>query len=105
LGLHDRTTIREPVTEKPDPSKKDDKKKADSKAGTKQEAAQTGAAKQDAPATPGTAKKPDEDAEAPPADDQADSDTPSITAPERAARAANGLNEFRSERWIELYKK
>ena len=95
LGLHDRTTIREPVAEKPDP-KKDDKKKADSKAG----------AKQDAPAAPSTAKKPDEDAEAPPADDQADnSDAPSIAAPERTARSANGLNEFRSERWIELYKK
>ncbi len=95
LGLHDRTTIREPVAEKPDP-KKDDKKKADSKAGAKQEA----------PAAPSTAKKPDEDAEAPPADDQADnSDAPSIAAPERAARSANGLNEFRSERWIELYKK
>jgi uncharacterized protein len=100
LGLHDRTTIREPVAEKPDPTKKDDKKKADSKAGAKQDAA-----KQDAPTTPGTAKKPDEDAEAPPADDQADSDTPSVAAPERTARAANGLNEFRSERWIELYKK
>lgn len=98
LGLHDRTTIREPVVEKPDPKKPDDKKKADSKAG----------AKPDAPAAaPGTAKKPDEDAEAPPAsDDQADSsDTPSISAPERTARSANGLNEFRSERWIELYKK
>jgi hypothetical protein len=96
LGLHDRTSIREPVAEKPDPAKKDDKKKADSKAG----------AKQDAPAAPSTARKPDEDAEAPPTDDQADnSDTPSISAPERTARSANGLNEFRSERWIELYKK
>lgn len=94
LGLHDRTSIREPVAEKPDP-KKDDKKKADSKAGAKQDAA---------PATPNAAKKPDEDAEAPPADDQADSDTPQTT-PERTARSANGLNEFRSERWIELYKK
>ncbi len=94
LGLHDRTTIREPVVEKPDP-KKDDKKKADSKAGAKQDARR-----------PSTAKKPDEDAEAPPAEDQADStDTPSIAAPERTARSANGLNEFRSERWVELYKK
>jgi len=93
LGLHDRTTIREPVAEKPDP-KKDDRRKADSKAGAKQETA------------PNIAKKPEEDAEAPPADDQADSsDTPSIAAPERTQRAANGLNEFRSERWIELYKK
>ncbi len=94
LGLHDRTTIREPVVEKPDP-KKDDKKKADSKAGAKQDAA-----------PPSAAKKPDEDAEAPPAEDQADStDTPSIATPERTARSANGLNEFRSERWVELYKK
>ena len=96
LGLQDRTTIREPVAEKPDP-KKDAGKKADSKSGAKHDAA------------PGAAKKPDdkpEDAEAPPADDQADnSDTPSIAAPERTARAANGLNEFRSERWVELYKK
>lgn len=97
LGLHDRTSIREPVVEKPDPAKKDDKKKADTKPGAKQDGK---------PDTPGTAKKPDEDAEAPPADDQADNgDTPSIAAPERTARSANGLNEFRSERWIELYKK
>jgi len=33
------------------------------------------------------------------------SETPSIATPERTARSANGLNEFRSERWIELYKK
>jgi hypothetical protein len=96
LGLQDRTTIREPVAEKPDP-KKDAGKKADSKSGAKQDPA------------PGTAKKPDdkaEDAEAPPADDQADNgDTPSIAAPERTTRSANGLNEFRSERWVELYKK
>ncbi len=38
LGLHDRTTIREPVVEKPDP-KKDDKKKTDSKSAAKQDAA------------------------------------------------------------------
>jgi hypothetical protein len=91
LGLHDRTTIREAVVEKPDP-KKDDKKKADSKTGAKQD-------------TPNAAKKPDEDAEAPPAEDQADNDTPSIATAERTARSANGLNEFRSERWVELYKK
>ncbi|MDQ8726759.1 SGNH family hydrolase [Bradyrhizobium sp. LHD-71] len=94
LGLHDRTTIRE-VAEKPDP-KKDDKKKADSKTGAKQDPASA-------------AKKPDdkpEDAEAPPDEDQADnSDTPSLATPGRTTPSANGLNEFRSERWIELYKK
>ena len=94
LGLHDRTTIREPAPEKPDP-KKDPRAKADSKAGAKQE-----------PAAPNTPKKADDDAEAPPADDHADAnETPPIAAPERAPRSANGLNEFRSERWIELYKK
>lgn len=99
LGLHDRTTIREPVVEKPDP-KKDDRKKAESKAGAKQDAAPAAA-----PVNPAKTEKP-EDAEAPPAEDQADnSDTPSITAPERTTRSANGLNEFRSERWVELYKK
>lgn len=91
LGLHDRTSIRE-APEKPDP-KKDDKKKADSKSGAKQDS---------------SAKKPDdkpEDAEAPPAEDQAEGgEPPSSAAPERTTRSANGINEFRSERWIELYK-
>jgi hypothetical protein len=91
LGLHDRTTIREVAAE----PKKDDKAKPGAKDAAKDAA--KGAA---------TAKKPDEDAEAPPADDQADNgETPSIAAPERATRAANGLNEYRSERWVELYKK
>ncbi|ETR78493.1 hypothetical protein X566_13110 [Afipia sp. P52-10] len=85
LGLHDRTTIRETAG---DP-KKDDRTKVGAKDGAK-----------------GTARKPDEDAEAPPADEQADiGETPTIAAPERSTRAANGLAEFRSERWIELYKK
>lgn len=87
LGLHDRTQIRE-IAE----PKKDDKAKAGAKDAAKD-------------ASKGTAKKPDEDAEAPPAEDQADSETPSIAAPERSARSANGVNEYRSERWIELYKK
>lgn len=82
LGLHDRTSIREAAVDKSD-SKKDSRKKADGGTGTKPE-----------------------DAEAPPADEQADNgETPSIAAPERTTRAANGVNEFRSERWTELYKK
>lgn len=82
LGLHDRASIRESAVDKTDP-KKDDRKKPYGKPGA----------------------KPD-DAEAPPADEAADNgETPSIAAPERTARAANGVNEFRSERWTELYKK
>ena len=78
LGLHDRAVIREAAVDK-----SDSKKKNDSKPGAKPE-----------------------DAEAPPADEQADNgETPSIAAPERTTRAANGVNEFRSERWTELYKK
>jgi hypothetical protein len=78
LGLHDRAAIREAAVDK-----SDSKKKTDTKPGAKPE-----------------------DAEAPPADEQADNgETPSIAAPERTTRAANGVNEFRSERWTELYKK
>ena len=32
-------------------------------------------------------------------------DAPSIVAPEKSARAASGLHEFREERWVELYAK
>jgi len=38
-------------------------------------------------------------------DDEADSDTPSIAAPEKAARSASGSYEFRDDRWVELYAK
>ena len=40
-----------------------------------------------------------------PPDDAADNDTPPIAAPEKSARSANGLYEFRDERWVELYAK
>ena len=38
-------------------------------------------------------------------DDAAENDTPQSTAPEKSARSASGLYEFRDERWVELYAK
>ena len=96
LGLNDRASIREPVAEKKDEKKadkKDDKKDA--------------RAKPDAKPGSGadTAAKPDDkpvDSELSP-DDAADA--PQSAAPERTARSASGVYEFRDERWVELYSK
>ena len=96
LGLNDRASIREPVVEKKDEKKadkKDDKKDA--------------RAKPDAKPGSGadTAAKPDDkpvDSELSP-DDAADA--PQSAAPERTARSASGVYEFRDERWVELYSK
>ena len=61
-------------------------------------------ARKDTPATPQHREEAGRGREAPPADHQADnSDAPSIRTARRALRQC--LNEFRSERWIELYKK
>ncbi len=98
LGLNDRAAIREPVAEKTDKSTDKNKKEARKPADAKQ------AAKPDAAAKPEMAKPDDK-----PADDEADSpenaDAPPAAAPERTARSANGLYEFRDERWVELYAK
>ncbi|MEO8322301.1 MAG: SGNH family hydrolase, partial [Bradyrhizobium sp.] len=96
LGLNDRAAIREPVTEKKS-DKKDDKDKKDARAKPDANAK----AKPEGEA----AAKPDDkpvDTELSP-DDAADSDTPSIVAPEKSARSPTGLYEFRDERWVELY--
>ena len=104
LGFNDRMAIREPVVEKPDtkPSdKKSEKKDAKAKPEAKPADAKSGA-------KPGgatdTAAKPDDkavDTELSP--DDADSDAPPATTPEKSARSPNGLYEFREERWVELY--
>lgn len=99
LGINDRTSIREPVVEKK-ADKKDDKDKDKKDARAKPDA-KPGDAKPDA------AAKPDEkpvDTELSP-DDAAENDTPSIVAPEKSARSANGVYAFREERWVELYTK
>lgn len=87
LGLNDRQSIREAA---PNP-----KAKSDSKNDNKTDAA--GQQKQDGQAQPAEAAQvPDDEQE----------ETPAVAAPERNARtAAGGTHEFRSEKWIELYKK
>jgi hypothetical protein len=99
LGLNDRVAIREPAADKSDKKgdKKDTRGKTDAKPGDTKPAAKpddaADAAKHDG--------KP-ADAEA---DDAADNDVPPIIAPEKSTRAANGLYEFRDERWVEIYAK
>lgn len=98
LGLNDRIAIREPAPDKADKTdKKNDKKDARAKQGGKPA---------DQKGNSGTAAKPDDkppEAELP--QDDAESDTPQVVAPERTARAPNGLYEFRDERWVEIYGK
>jgi hypothetical protein len=95
LGLNDRVAMREPAVDKSKGDKKDDKKKpADTKPGAKPDGAPDTAAKHD-----------DKPADAEAADDAVENDTPQIVAPEKTARAAGGLYEFRDERWVELYAK
>jgi uncharacterized protein len=99
LGLNDRQAIREPVPEKKS-DKKDEKKDARSKPGdAKPGDTKLSEAKPKPEASADAAKA--DDAE----DDAADNDTPQ-SAPDKTARApGGGLNEFRDERWVELYSK
>jgi len=95
LGLNDRVAMREPAVDKSKGDKKDDKKKpADAKPGVKPDGATDTAAKPD-----------DKPADTEAADDAAENDPPQIAAPEKSARSAGGLYEFRDERWVELYAK
>jgi uncharacterized protein len=91
LGLHDRMSIRE-APEKDKDGKGADKKKADKKDKTEKTDAADAAKPDDKPA----------DAEASPED--ADGE-PTIAAPEKSVRSRNGIAEFRSDRWVELYSK
>ena len=94
FGLNDRVAIRETATEKSD-AKKGDKKDARSKPDNKPADEATDASKP-------REKTPDAEL---PADDAAENETPQVTAPEKGARTANGLVEFRDDRWVELYSK
>lgn len=99
LGINDRVAMREPVAEKKDDKKadkKDDKKDA-RKPGDKPAAKPEGGTD--------TAAKPDDKPADAEADDGDAADSPSIVAPEKSARGANSLYEFREERWVELYSK
>lgn len=103
LGLNDRISIREPVTEKSDKASDKDKKN-DKGAHAKPQGkpdAKPGDAK------PDIAAKPDDkpaDADLP-QDDADNADAPQVAAPEKTARNPNGLYEFRDDRWVELYAK
>jgi uncharacterized protein len=104
LGLDDRVAIREPAVDKSDnqsSDKKNDKKDAKARPDGKPSDAKS-AAKPDA------VGKPDDkatDSELSPDDAADNSDPPPVIASEKSARSANGLYEFREERWVELYKK
>ena len=100
LGLSDRIAMRELAAEKSDAKGGD---KTAEKKNDKKEARKPGEAPE--------AGKPQEnkpqaktlDAELP--QDEENSETPPVAAPERSGRTANGLVEFRDDRWTELYNK
>jgi uncharacterized protein len=105
LGLDDRIAIRESATEKSDskPSdKKTDKKDAKAEPGAKPADGKPGTKPNGG--TDATAIDKTVDPKWSP-DDAADNDTPSAIAPEKSTRSANGIYEFREERWVELYKR
>jgi hypothetical protein len=89
LGLNDRVPIAESATDKSDAKKKN------AKSGDKP--ADDGSADNAA-----NSDSKNVDAELPPDDD---SDSPSIITPEKQGRSANGMYEFRSDKWTDLYTK
>jgi uncharacterized protein len=94
LGLNDRVTIREPVTEKSDkPADKESGKDMHAKGDAKSDG--KGGAKQQP--KPEVAHKPEADTELP----QDDAEAP----PVKSTRSPNGLYEFREDRSAELYSK
>jgi hypothetical protein len=104
LGLNDRVAIREPAANESDnksSDKKSDKKDAKAKPDGKPSDAKSDA-KPDAVGKPHDKAT---DFELSPDDAADNSDAPPVIAPEKSARAPNGLYEFREERWVELYKK
>ncbi|WP_454624593.1 SGNH/GDSL hydrolase family protein [Bradyrhizobium cenepequi] len=93
LGLNDRVSIREPVVDK-----KDDK------SARAKDAKPSDAKPSDAKPSDGAAKPDDKPVDTELSPDDA-ADAPQVAAPERSARSANGVYEFRDERWVELYNK
>jgi hypothetical protein len=108
LGLNDRVSMHEPAAEKSDgkqADKKSDKKDARTKPDGKAGDAKSGAKGDDAA---NTAAKPDDktvDTELSPDDSADNGEASPIIAPEKGARSATGVYEFRDERWVELYTK
>ena len=102
LGLNDRVSIREPAAEK---SEAKGGEKTGDKKGDKKEARKPGETKSDKSDNAADAGKPEEKAQDAESDDADNGDTPQVMAPEKGARAPNGLVEFHDERWVELYNK
>lgn len=106
LGLHDRRAIEEAVPEKKDAA--DQKGKPGAKTETKPDIktdaskpneTKPGETKPSAPAAP-------EKQEASKPDDEEDDAPDAIVAPEPGQRSGKGgVHEFRSEKWVELYRK
>lgn len=104
LGLNDRVAMREPAVDKSKADKKAAAKPGDAKSADAKSADAKPAAKPDGAAD--TAAKPaDKPAVEAEVADDADNDTTPAATPEKSARAAGGLYEFRDERWVELYAK
>ncbi len=101
LGLNDRISIREPAAEKSD-AKPAEKKDARAKSEAKSADAKSAAKPEDAT---GKASEKAVDTELSPDDAADNSDAPPAIAPEKSARSPNGIDEFRDERWIELYNR
>ncbi len=118
LGLHDRMPIRE-AEKKPEPKPGDKADKKGAKKDSKKDAAKSdtskpdSAKKDDAAKKDGEAAKPGDEKTA--ADHTADKPSDASVAPDdeeddkpatpKTTRAANGVAEFRDERWVELYSK
>jgi uncharacterized protein len=104
LGINDRIAIREPVVEKGDKDKDKDKstdKKSDKK-DAKAKPTDKPAAADDKSKTDDKAKADDKGADAE-LDDADNADAPPV--PEKTTRSANGIYEFRDDRWVELYSR
>ena len=102
LGLSDRVSIREP--EKAD-AKPSDNKSGDNKKGDKKDARKPDGKPGENATDAGKGEEKTLDAELPPDDAPDNGDVPQVIAPERGARAPNGLVEFHDDRWVELYNK
>jgi uncharacterized protein len=105
LGLNDRVAIREPAVDKSDA--KSDAKSAENKSSEKKNDKKDAKTKPSAKPDGATdaATKPDDktvDPELSP-DDAAENDAPPAITPEKTVRSPNGLYEFRTDRWVELY--
>jgi hypothetical protein len=100
LGLEDRAPIREPAGDNKSSDKKADKKDARAKPDSK--AADKSGAKPDGGAD-AAAKPEDKPVDTELSADDAE-DAP-VIAPEKSTRSANGIYQFREERWVELYTK